>query len=178
MALNLIRNQMMSKNRFVIAAGSLIIIESLLIFAPMAILGAAIGWPASLDYPPEQVLPLIVQHLGEVRLGYGIYLLYSLLFAAVGAAITWLAVRKETLSNGLQIAINLAIGLACASALARCVGIIRWLSASTELAALNHDGVLNTLDGATAIHVTQRAVNAWGGAIGENLGVSLFAASW
>jgi hypothetical protein len=164
-----------SKNSFLLAAGSLTIIESLLIFAPMAILGAAIGWPASLDFPPSEVLPLIAENISQVRLGYGIYLLYSLLFAGVGAAIAWLACRKEGISGGVVVVVNLAIGLACASALARCIGIIRWLTASNELATLHQNDTENS---ALAIEITQRAVNAWGGAIGENLGVSLFASLW
>jgi hypothetical protein len=158
-----------------IAAGTLTIIESLLIFAPMAILGAAIGWPASLDFPPARVLPLIADNLVQVRLGYGIYLIYSVLFAAVGAAIAWLACRKQSATVGVLVLINLAVGLACASALARCIGIIRWLTTSTELAALHQNAAPSAVN---AIDIVQRAVNAWGGAIGENLGVSLFAALW
>ncbi len=165
----------MSNDKTVLAAGGLIVLESLLIFAPMAILGAAIGWPASLDFPPDQVLPLIGKNLPQVRLGYGIYLAYSLLFAAVGAAIAWLAVRKANISAGVAVAVNSAVALACASALARCIGIIRWLTASTELSQLRQNADATTT---AAIDVAQRAVNAWGGAIGENLGVSLFAASW
>jgi Domain of unknown function (DUF4386) len=165
----------MSKKSFLIAAGSITIIESLLIFAPMAILGAAIGWPASLDFTPARVLPLIAENLTQVRLGYGIYLLYSVFFAGVGAAIAWLSCRKEGMVGGVAVVVNLAVGLACASALARCIGIIRWLTASNELATLHQNDTANS---ALAIEVTQRAVNAWGGAIGENLGVSLFAALW
>jgi hypothetical protein len=171
---NLPSNAFALTNKPVLLAAALIVLESLLIFAPMAILGAAIGWPASLDFPPDKVLPLILEHMPQVRLGYGIYLGYSLLFATVGAAVAWLAVRKARLSVGLVVTINLAVGLACASALARCIGIIRWLSASAELSALRHTGNAEP----SVIDITQRAVNAWGGSIGENLGVSLFAASW
>ncbi len=165
----------MSKNQTTIAAGALVIFESLLIFVPMIILGKAIGWPASLDFPPEKVLPLIAAQLSQVRLGYGVYLAYSLLFAIVGAAVTWLAVRKQSIGMGTMLAVNLAVGFACASALARCIGIIRWLTASTELAALNTNADANA---ASIISVSQRTLNAWGGAIGENLGVALFAACW
>ena len=44
--------------------GILLIIQSLLIFVPMYILGTAIDWPASLDLPSNQILPLI--HLKAV----------------------------------------------------------------------------------------------------------------
>ena len=65
------------------ALGALLIVDALLSFAPVAILGAAIGWPASLDKPAAEQLAAIAAAPGGVALGYGVYLLYSVLVAPV-----------------------------------------------------------------------------------------------
>ena len=65
--------------------GLLLIAEALLSFAPVAILGAAIGWPASLDKPAAEQLAAIAANADAVALGYGVYLLYSILVAPFGA---------------------------------------------------------------------------------------------
>ena len=145
--------------------------QAFLIFVPMVILGGAIDWPASLDFPPSQVLPLIGANLQDVRLGYGVYLVYSLMWAVMGTVIAWLAVRRV---GTFGPAMMLAVGLASVSALARAIGIIRWLTASTALADAH------AAPGADrgAIEAVQLVVNAWGGAIGENLGVAIFAGAW
>ncbi len=163
----------MSKKATTIALSGLVIIESLLIFAPLIILGAAIEWPDSLDFPVAKVLPLIAEHLSDVRLGYGVYLLYSLLWIAVGASVAWLASRKE---GGTGILVSLAVALGCVSAVARCIGIIRWLTASTEFSSVYPSA--SDMAANRGIEAAQMAVNAWGGAIGEILGVALFASAW
>ena len=63
--------------------GALLIADALLSFAPVAILGAAIGWPASLDKPAAEQLAAIAAEPGGVALGYAVYLLYSILVAPV-----------------------------------------------------------------------------------------------
>jgi len=161
----------MSPRTTLTLAALLVIAESLLIFAPIAILGAAIDWPASLDLAPAEVLPLILSELPAVRLGYGIYLAYSLLFAFVGTVIAWLAVRGT--SGERSTLLTLAVALAAASALARAIGIIRWLTASAALATARESG-----GDAAGIEATQLAVNTWGGATGELLGVALLASLW
>ncbi|MEM6987876.1 MAG: DUF4386 family protein [Pseudomonadota bacterium] len=152
--------------------GVLTLIQSFLIFVPMYILGDAIDWPNSLDFEPGVALPLIHDNLSAVRLGYGVYLVYSVAWVVVGAGLIWAVCgRGETLG---PLAIT-AIALICVSALARAIGIIRWLTASTHLAAAHRVGSPSE---AYSIEQIQAAVNAWGGAIGELLGVSLFAAAW
>ena len=161
----------MSQRVSVFLAGLLVLVQAVLIFVPMVILGGAIDWPASLDFPPSKVLPLIAANLQDVRLGYGVYLIYSVMWAVMGTVIAWLAVRR---AGTFGPALMLAVGLASTSALARAIGIIRWLTASTALADAH------AAPGADrpAIEAVQLAVNAWGGAIGENLGVALFAGAW
>ncbi|MEM7378261.1 MAG: DUF4386 domain-containing protein [Pseudomonadota bacterium] len=152
--------------------GIITLVQSVLIFVPMVILGNAIDWPNSLDFAPAVALPLILEQLPAVRLGYGVYLFYSVAWVAVGAGLVWV-VRSDHGPLG-PLAVT-AIALIAVSALARAIGIIRWLTASTVLAEAYPSA---SPEAAQAIELIQSAVNAWGGAVGELLGVSLFAAGW
>lgn len=146
--------------------GALLVAEGLLSLAPMAILGPAIGWPASLDNPAAQQLAAIHAQPDAVAWGYGVYLLYSLLIAPL---MVWLAAR---LFGGLHQPLAATVAaFAALSALARCIGILRWLTVMPALAAA-HAGA----DPATRVHIERLfdAVNAYGGGIGELLGVGLF----
>lgn len=162
----------MASSRTLLAVGGLVVAQAALLFVPLAILGAAINWPDSLDFAPSEALPLIFEQIGQVRLGYGIYLIYSLAWALIGPAIAWMALGRNSEAGPLFVT---AVGLICASALARAIGIIRWLTASTVLA--ERYGAA-TPEVQQAIDLIQSAVNAWGGAIGEILGVSLFTVGW
>lgn len=158
---------------FYLAGAALLLFQAFGIFLPMSVLGAAIDWPASLDFPAAQVLPLIHAQEEAVRLGYGLYLGWSLTFAASAALIVGLG-RGDKPMSALA---TLAIGLGVASALARAIGIVRWLTGSSALAdayALAPEGSPERL----AIETTQMAINAYGGSVGEDLGVSAFAALW
>ena len=164
---------LMSPRSLCLIAALVLLIQGFSIFAPMVVLGGAIQWPDSLDYPPAQMLPLLLEQVDAVRLGYGLYLGYSLLFLVTGALTIRLAARPGPLGVlGL-----IALGAAAASALARAIGIIRWLTGSVALAEA-HSAPGLSADARTAIEATQGAVNAWGGAIGEALGVAGFAAIW
>jgi len=148
--------------------GLLLIAEALLSFAPVAVLGAAIGWPASLDKPVGEQLAAIAANADAVALGYGLYLLYSVLVAPV---MIGLAAR---VCGGLQRPLAATVAaFAALSALARAIGILRWLTVMPALAAAHA-----TADPATRlqIEVVAGAINEYGGGIGEILGVSLFMA--
>ncbi len=154
-------------------AGSILLLQGLSIFAPMAVLGGAIQWPDSLDFPPSQMLPLLREQLDAVRLGYGLYLGYSLLFLVTGVVTVRLAARPGPLGTLALI----AVAAAAVSALARGIGILRWLTGSVALADAHAAPGLSA-EGRAAIEAMQAALNAWGGAIGEALGVAAFAAIW
>ncbi|MCA3243065.1 MAG: DUF4386 family protein [Betaproteobacteria bacterium] len=156
-----------------LAAGLVLLVQGLSIFAPMAVLGGAIQWPDSLDYPPSRMLPLLREQLDAVRLGYGLYLGYSLLFLVTGV----LTVRLASRPGPLGALALIAIGAAAASALARAIGILRWLTGSVSLAEAHAAPGLSA-EGRAAVESMQAAINAWGGAIGETLGVAAFAAIW
>jgi len=154
-----------SSNRLL---GGFFICEALLSFAPVVVLGAAIGWPASLDAPAAQQLAAIGAAPDGVRLGYVLYLLYSLLIAPL---MIGLAVR---VFGGLNRPLPATVAaFAALSALARAIGILRWLTVMPVLAQA-HAGA----DPATRaqIELVFDATTTWGGGIGEILGVSLFMA--
>ena len=159
--------------RLFLAAGLVLLLQGFGLFAPMAVLGGAINWPDSLDYAPSKMLPLLREQLDAVRLGYGLYLAYSLLFLVTGV----LTVRVAARPGALGALAFIAIGAAAASALARAIGILRWLTGSVALAEAHAAPGLSA-EGRAAIESMQAAINAWGGAIGETLGVAAFASIW
>lgn len=148
--------------------GALLIAEGLLALAPMAVLGPAIGWPASLDRPAAEQLGAIAAAPGAVQAGYGLYLLYSVLVAPV------LIVLAARVFGDLRHPLAAIVAaFAALSVLARSIGILRWLTVMPELARAHADA-----DPATRTQIERLfdALNAYGGGIGELLGVGLFMA--
>jgi Domain of unknown function (DUF4386) len=154
-------------------AGWLLIAESLLIFVPLSVLGSAINWPKSLSDPADKILPLLVEHASAVRFGYLVYLVYSILFWAIAS----LTIRVLSDDESDSIWLRVANGFGIASAVARCLGIIRWLVAMPALATLYTDPTIST-GTRESITVVYRALNDYAGSVGEVLGVSLFAGLW
>ena len=149
--------------------GALLVVTALLSFAPLAILAPAIGWPASLGNPAGVQLAAIAARPDAVALGYGVYLLYSMLIAP---AMIGLAAR---VFGGLQGPLAATVAaFAALSALARTIGILRWLTVMPALAVAHASGD----DAARGpIEALFGALTAYGGGIGEVLGVSLFMAA-
>lgn len=151
------------------AAGWASVVQGLLLFVPLVVLGAAVEWPASLADPASIALPRLLDNEGAVRAGYAAYLLYSVLFAST---ITLLArLVERDLATGVR---RLVVGFAVASAIARSIGIVRWLGPMPDLAdahaSAGDDGQRY------AIERIYDALNSYGGTVGEVLGVGLFAA--
>lgn len=151
--------------------GLLLIAEALLSFAPVAILGAAIGWPASLDKPAAEQLAAIAAQPGAVAFGYAVYLLYSILVAPVMIA---LAARTFGGLNDPLAATVAAFG--ALSALARSIGILRWLTVMPVLASA-HAGAGTDPVLRMQIEWLFRSLTEYGGGIGEVLGVSVLMAA-
>ncbi len=150
------------------ALGLLLIVEAVLSLAPVIILGQAIGWPASLSKPAAQQLASIAAVPDAVALGYGLYLLYSVLIAPV---MIGLAARAfGSLAHPVAAAVA---AFATLSVLARTIGITRWLTVMPVL-SLAHSAA----DAASQaqIEIVFRALNAYGGGIGEIIGVGLMMA--
>ena len=112
--------------------GGLLIFDALLSIVPVVILGAAIGWPASLGKPAAEQLSAIYANAGAVTLGYGIYLLYSILIVPVMICLT-----RRVLGNLTQALSATVIAFAVLSTLARAIWILRWLTVMPMLAALH-----------------------------------------
>ena len=149
-------------------AGWMTLAQGLLLLVPLIVLGAAVEWPASLSDPASLALPRLTDNEGAVRFGYAVYLVYSVLFAVT---ITMLARLVELdLAKGVR---RLIIGFAIASAVARSLGIVRWLAPMPELA-----DAYSTADDSQRYTIERLydAINSYGGTIGEALGVGLFAA--
>ena len=150
------------------ALGALLIADALLAFAPIAILAPAIGWPASLGKPAAEQLVAIASAPGAVVAGYGLYLLYSVLVAPL---MIGLAAR---LQGGLSSPLGMTVAaFAALSALARSIGILRWLTVMPALATAHAAAAPADR---TQIELLFNAITTYGGGIGEVLGVSLFMA--
>lgn len=149
-------------------AGWISLIQGLLLLVPTAVLGAAIGWPESLGDPADVALPRLLAEETAVRAGYLSYLLFSLLFAV---AVVLLA--RLSAGASMRARLGLIVGFAVASSLARSIGIIRWLVPMPQLATAWE--VATTDQERYAIGVAFDVLNAFGGTIGEVLGVSIFA---
>lgn len=155
-------------------AAALLLIEAFLIFVPTFVLGTAINWPASLDEPASVNLPLILEQWDAVLLGYGVYLIYSIVFLPV-ALLTAQAVSNGNESQSTLL--KIATGFAVASTVSRVLGIVRWLFPMPVLARLYTDPAATDATRET-ISITYDMLNAYAGTVGEWLGVSLFAALW
>jgi hypothetical protein len=152
-----------------LAAGLMLL--ALLSFAPMAILGPAIGWPASLRLPAATQLLAIGKAPDAVAWGYSVYLVYSLLIAPLFVA---LAARLCVDANGrFGAAGHMVVAWVAMSVLARCMGILRWLTVMPQLASQHAQSDAGTQ---AVIERVFAALNTYGGGIGELLGVSIFMA--
>lgn len=136
--------------------GSLLIAAAILSFFPIAILGPAIGWPASLRAP------------AAVALGYSAYLLCSVLVLPVMVLLAW----RICGSLARPIAV-MVVTFAALSVLARSIGIVRWLTTMPTMAQQHA-----TADpaGKQLLEAIFTTVPSYGGGIGELFGVSLFMA--
>ncbi len=161
------------KKSLYLVTGWLLVAESLLIFIPVSVLGSAINWPKSLSDPAAKILPLLVEQASAVRWGYLVYLIYSILFWVIASLTVQVLNDDEPESIWLQI----ATGFGIASAIARCLGILRWLVVMPALATMYTDPKISTTT-RESIAVVYRALNDYVGSVGEVLGVSLFAGLW
>jgi hypothetical protein len=131
------------------------------------VLSSAINWPISLDDPASVSLPRLVEHAGEVRLGYACYLMVALLIVPATAALN----VRLGLKGGLA---GLTLGLAVLSAIAKAIGISRWLFAMPGLA----QAYVTPGSDQTTIALVFQTLDAYAGGIGEVIGVGLISGVW
>lgn len=154
------------------ATALLLILEPILMYVAFFVLRSSINWPASLNEPASVNLPLIIEQRGAVILGYGSYLLYSLLILPL-AVMLYFALKGREASPLLAVAA--AIGVI--SALARALGIVRWLFLMPALAGVYLDPASSETT-REAAEVAYTAFNEYAGGVGEILGVGLTGALW
>jgi Domain of unknown function (DUF4386) len=148
------------------------LLEGLVFFVPVFVLGAAIEWPASLDFEPPKLLRLVAENESMTQLGYVVYLIYSLAFWPVIALFGWHALSRT--DRRWTPSVIIALIAAGISAAMRSIGILRWLFPMPDLADrfVAASASSEPTDGMVAIF---DALNSFGGAVGEVLGVGIFA---
>jgi hypothetical protein len=108
----------------------------------------------------------------DVKIGYFIYFLYSILFFFTGTLLV--AELKKTSTN--QTSMRLASLSAGLSSLARVIGILRWL-VPFPILAVSYMTTSNT-NLRLILETVYTVINNYGGGIGELLGVTIFASIW
>ena len=139
-----------------------LVLEVFLQATALVVLGAAIDWPASLDEPASVNLPLITENRGAVILGYGSYLLYSILILPLAFLLYRVLAGRRTPASPL---LAIAVGFGVVSALARSLGIVRWLLMMPVLAGIYLDPNASSTT-RKAVSVTYEAFNAYAGGVG------------
>jgi len=161
----------MSRPKSAVASGRIaaLILTAQFILMGIAflVLSSSINWPASLDDPAAISLPRIFQQAEAVRLGYSCYLVMALLLIPATAAL------NDRLGLKGPIAAT-TMALAVFSAMAKTIGIGRWLFAMPGLAqayvapGADHE----------AIATVFMALDSYAGGIGEVIGVGLMTGLW
>lgn len=148
-------------------AALFLLVQAGLILTTYQVLSSAINWPASLDDPAAITLPRLIVQAGPVMLGYGCYLASALLIIPATAALNLRLGLRGTMGT-------LALSLATFSAMAKAIGICRWLFAMPGLAqAFVAPGADQT-----TIALVFETLNAYAGGIGEIIGVGLVSGVW
>lgn len=148
-------------------AAGFLIAQFLLMWAAFFVLSNAINWPMSLDDPAAIALPRVLAQAQPMMIGYGCYLMVGLLLVPATAALN----ARLGLTGATA---GLTLALATLSAMAKSIGITRWLFAMPTLARAY---VAPDADQA-AIAVMFETLNAYAGGIGEILGVGLISGLW
>ena len=160
-------NPMSSEKSAFIVGGVVLVVQFLLMLTTVQILSRAIDWPASLGDPAAVTLPRLLTHSGSVMLGYSCYLLVALAIIPATAALN--AALRVSPAIG-----NLTMGLATLSAVAKTLGIGRWLLAMPQLAQAY---VAPDADKA-GITLIFNMLNDYAGGMGEVIGVALASGLW
>ncbi len=150
----------------------MLIVQFVLMFAALFILGGAINWPASLDEPAAVILPLIVEQSAAVALGYSSYFVSALLLAPIALLLAYLGREGEGRATLL-----VAAGLGVLASFAKLLGISRWLVMMPLLGQAYVDPGASEATRA-AISVTYDAFNNYAGGVGELVGVALLSGLW
>lgn len=145
-------------------------IREIIFYLGFYLLGTSINWPASLDLPTFEILPLIHEKQGYVFAGYYVYLLSQVIFIPIAVSLK-MAYHSDNHTTNLLLSVG--VGLTIASVCFKVLGIFRWLFALPVLAELAIDPNIQP-DMVQYIELNYQLINAYAGKIGEHLGVQLF----
>jgi Domain of unknown function (DUF4386) len=148
-------------------AAFFLILQYALMLSAFIILSSSINWPISLDDPADIALPRVLAQSIPMTIGYICYGLVALLLVPATAALN----ARLGITGALA---GLTLALAAVSAMAKLIGICRWLFAMPVLAqAYTQPGA----DTAT-LGVLFDVLNGYAGSIGEIIGVGLVSGIW
>ena len=133
------------------------------------VLSSAIDWPASLDNPASQSLPLILQERSAVALGYTAYFLSATMLIPI-ALLLWQILASESAL------MRVTAGLGMLAGFAKLLGIGRWLLMMPTLA--EQYSATNDPNLRATIEVIYTSFNNYAGGVGEQIGVALFGGLW
>ena len=151
----------------------LVVAQLVLYFATIFILSSSINWPDSLSFEASKTLPLIREQWTLVALGYGAFLLDSLLLIPI--AVLARRVLLERGWDGPMVQVSVAFGTL--GGVLKILGIVRWFTVMPVLADL----YLNAPAGSSvreSLSLVFEGFNAYAGGIGESLGDLLFPGIW
>jgi Domain of unknown function (DUF4386) len=148
-------------------AAFFLIVQYILMLSAYLILSSTINWPVSLSDPASIALPRVIAMSQPMLLGYTCYLCVGLLFIPATVALN----ARLGLVGPLA---NLTLGLAVVSAIAKTIGITRWLFAMPILAQAYVAPGADT----ETLSIIYEVLNGYAGSIGEIIGVSLISGIW
>lgn len=129
-------------------------------------LGAAIGWPYSLNGSAEAYLPIIAANVDAVRFGYSFY------FGACALHAVLAVLLVIHLGAGRRPLLAVAAVIGVLAGTFKMLGIARWLAAMPGLA-------LTLEQDPGTVSIAYETLNDYAGiTLGESLGVGLFTGLW
>lgn len=154
------------------AGAALIAAHAGLFIVTLGVLDTAIGWPDVLREPPAVVFERIGAAALATKLGYSSYLLSSLLMVPIA----FLARDLMRRAGGVGSWVDSLAFFGAAAGVLKAIGITRWLMTMPALAGL-HAAAPDEAS-RQAVQAVYVGLNAYGGSIGELLGVQLFSGVW
>jgi hypothetical protein len=148
-------------------AAFFLITQYILMLSAFIILSSAIDWPQSLDDPASIALPRVLGQSQFMLLGYGFYFLVGILFIPATVALN----ARLGITGSMA---SMTVALATFSAIAKSIGITRWLFAMPTLAEAYVAPGADT----QTIGAIFAVLNEYAGGIGEILGVGLMSGIW
>jgi hypothetical protein len=154
-------------------AGAMLLAQFAIFMVAFLTLGSAIDWPASLDKPAGEVLPLIRDQRAAVALGYTSYFISAMLLIPIALLLRQIMRGAgDAPGGGLG---GVAAGFGAIAGFAKLLGIGRWLF---MMPALADSYAVAGPSARQSLELIYAAFNNYAGGVGENLGVALFGGLW